>query len=137
MAIKKSTEKALLDAMERLFAGTPIRTDGNLNVSGLAAEANVSRSTTNRAHAILVQFRNRLTQATETEERTPSFRERICELENEVKTLKKEERELIATLRASVNILAQQVQALTIENIMLREELNKSQDNVSNLHRSR
>jgi DNA-binding IclR family transcriptional regulator len=48
-----STEKKLRDALGRLVAGTAVRTDGRLTVSGLAREAEVSRATAHRYPAVL------------------------------------------------------------------------------------
>ena len=48
-----STEKKLRGALGRLIAGTAVRTDGRLTVSGLAREAELSRATAHRYPAVL------------------------------------------------------------------------------------
>ena len=48
-----STEKKLRAALDRLIAGTAVRTDGRLTVSGLAREAELSRATAHRYPAVL------------------------------------------------------------------------------------
>lgn len=48
-----STEKKLRAALDRLVAGTAVRTDGRLTVSGLAREAELSRATAHRYPAVL------------------------------------------------------------------------------------
>lgn len=48
-----STEKKLRAALGRLTAGTAVRTDGRLTVSGLAREAELSRATAHRYPAVL------------------------------------------------------------------------------------
>ncbi len=48
-----STEKKLRAALGRLVAGTALRTDGRLTVSGLAREAELSRATAHRYPAVL------------------------------------------------------------------------------------
>ncbi|WP_327300220.1 hypothetical protein [Streptomyces goshikiensis] len=47
---------ALRSAMTRLFEGRPQRTDGRLTKENLYKEAQVSRATMNRAHAILTEW---------------------------------------------------------------------------------
>lgn len=47
---------ALRSAMTRLFEGRPQRTDGRLTKENLYKEAQVSRATMNRAHAILAEW---------------------------------------------------------------------------------
>ncbi|HEV2068373.1 MAG TPA: helix-turn-helix domain-containing protein [Acidimicrobiales bacterium] len=48
-----SAEKKLRAALDRLVAGTAVRTDGRLTVTGLAREADVSRATAHRYAAVL------------------------------------------------------------------------------------
>jgi hypothetical protein len=55
--ISHATEKALREAMARLLAGRPAKTDGRLTVVNLAIEAGVSRATANRAPGLLADFR--------------------------------------------------------------------------------
>jgi hypothetical protein len=50
------TEKNLRDAMERLLAGKPNRTDGRLTKNNLHVEAGVSRATMNRALAVIADW---------------------------------------------------------------------------------
>lgn len=50
------TESKLRAALDRLVAGTAVRTDGRLTVSGLAREAGVSRATAHRYPAVLADF---------------------------------------------------------------------------------
>ncbi|MGW8330570.1 hypothetical protein ACWGLE_22080 [Streptomyces sp. NPDC055897] len=50
------TAAALRAAMTRLFEGRPQRTDGRLTKENLYKEAQVSRATMNRAHAILAEW---------------------------------------------------------------------------------
>jgi hypothetical protein len=55
--ISHATEEALREAMARLLAGRPVKTDGHLTVVNLAIEAGVSRATANRAAGLLADFR--------------------------------------------------------------------------------
>ncbi|MEU9708587.1 hypothetical protein AB0E21_08255 [Streptomyces sp. NPDC047967] len=54
--VSPKTAAALRTAMTRLFEGRPLRTDGRLTKENLYKEAQVSRATMNRAHAILAEW---------------------------------------------------------------------------------
>ncbi|MBL3666928.1 hypothetical protein JL475_13170 [Streptomyces sp. M2CJ-2] len=54
--VSPKTAAALRAAMARLFDGRPQRTDGRLTKENLYKEAQVSRATMNRAHAILAEW---------------------------------------------------------------------------------
>ena len=51
--VSTATERALLDALDRLVDGFPRHSDGKLTVVNLAIEAGVSRTTANRAPKVL------------------------------------------------------------------------------------
>lgn len=51
-----STERKLRAALDRLIAGHPICTNGNLTVTGLAREAGVSRATAHRYPEVLADL---------------------------------------------------------------------------------
>ncbi|MFG2671558.1 hypothetical protein [Streptomyces californicus] len=54
--VSTRTETALHEAMARLFAGKPSRTDGRLTKDNLAKEADVSPATMFRAKAVLADW---------------------------------------------------------------------------------
>lgn len=54
--VSPTTAAALRAAMTRLFEGRPQRTDGRLTKENLYKEAQVSRATMNRAHALLAEW---------------------------------------------------------------------------------
>lgn len=54
--VSPKTAASLRAAMNRLFEGRPQRTDGRLTKENLYKEAQVSRATMNRAHAILADW---------------------------------------------------------------------------------
>ncbi|GAQ63431.1 hypothetical protein [Streptomyces scabiei] len=54
--VSPKTAAALRAAMARLFEGRPLRTDGRLTKENLYKEAQVSRATMNRAHAVLAEW---------------------------------------------------------------------------------
>jgi hypothetical protein len=61
--VSTSTERALREALTRLFSGNAARTGGRLTVANLAREAGVSRATANRAPAILAELRETTAEA--------------------------------------------------------------------------
>ncbi|MFC5956819.1 hypothetical protein ACFP51_20775 [Streptomyces pratens] len=54
--VSPNTAASLRAAMTRLFEGRPQRTDGRLTKENLYKEAQVSRATMNRAHAVLAEW---------------------------------------------------------------------------------
>lgn len=54
--VAPQTEKKLREAMERLLAGKPKRTDGRLTKNNLHVEAGVSRATMNRALGVIADW---------------------------------------------------------------------------------
>lgn len=100
-AVSSSTEKKLRNAMERLLAGQPARTDGRLTKANLHVEAGVSRATMNRAAAVMADW-----EAAVRSDTTPRSR-RVVELEATVAELKK----AVARLRQSHTELERKNQA--------------------------
>ncbi len=135
MTVSLTTERKLRDAMDRLCNGTSQRTNGQLTVSNLAKEAGVSRATANRAEAVLAEFHNRIIAFQETPEKLPGLRDQNRELERRLAQVTAEKNQIIADLQATVALLAQQVQALTLENERLRTNVAKSVGNVTELPR--
>lgn len=135
MAVSLTTEHKLRGAMDRLCNGTSQHTDGQLTVSNLAKEAGVSRATANRAQAVLAEFHNRIIALQETPEKLPGLRDQNRELERRLAQITSEKNQIIADLQATVALLAQQVQALTLENERLRTNVAKSAGNVTELPR--
>ncbi len=135
MTVSLTTERKLRDAMDRLCNGTSQRTNGQLTVSNLAKEAGISRATANRAEAVLAEFHNRIIAFQETPEKLPGLRDQNRELERRLAQVTAEKNQIIADLQATVALLAQQVQALTLENERLRTNVAKSAGNVTELPR--
>jgi septal ring factor EnvC (AmiA/AmiB activator) len=121
--------------MDRLYNGTSQRTNGQLTVSNLAKEAGVSRATANRAEAVLAEFHNRTITLQETPERLPGLRDQNRELEHRLAQVTAEKNQIIAGLQATVTLLAQQIQVLTLENERLRTSAARLVDNVTELPR--
>ncbi len=135
MPVSQTTEQRLREAMDHLLSGTASRTDGQLTVSNLAKEAGVSRATANRAEAILAEFHNRTVVLRETPEKLPGLRDQNRELEHRLAQMTSEKNQIIADLQATVTLLAQQIQALTLENERLRAGVARSIGNVTELPR--
>src|SRR6266702_2354959 len=133
MVVSLTTEHKLRGAMDRLCNGTSQRTDGQLTVSNLAKEAGVSRATANRAQALLAEFHNRIIALQETPEKLPGRRDQNRELERRLAQMTTEKNQIIADLQATVTLLAQQIQALTLENERLRTSVKRSDGNVTEL----
>ena len=133
MAVSQTTERKLRDAMDRLCSGTSQHTDGQLTVSNLAKEAGVSRATANRAEAVLAEFHTRTIALQETPEKLPGLRDQYRELERRLVQVTTEKNQVIAGLQATVTLLAQQIQALTLENERLRTSAARPVDNVMEL----
>lgn len=122
--VSAATEQVLESALDRLLSGQPLRTNGALTVAGLAREAGVSRATANRASRSL----ERLRAATATGENhtganPESLRQRIRTLETELAARTRRESREVDALRQRAHILAQYVQALTLDNEALRKAL--------------
>jgi hypothetical protein len=93
----------LQEGMARLIAGRPRVTDGRLTVVNLAREAGVGRSTANRAVDVLDTFR---TSAARTARQRGPKADAAADRSRDLAQ--------IATLRGTVNQLAQQVQRLAL-----------------------
>lgn len=135
MPVSQTAERKLRVAMEHLLNGTALQTDGQLTVSNLAKEAGVSRATANRAEAVLAEFHNRIVVLRETPEKLPGLRDQNRELEHRLAQMTSEKNQIIADLQATVTLLAQQIQALTLENERLRTGVARSLGNITELPR--
>lgn len=116
--VSPASEKRLREAMERLLAGKPQRTDGRLIKENLYKEAGVSRATMNRAASILADW--------ESKSAGPHPRDRTIE---QLNTADREHKDTINTLRQKVRELENQLTAaattigeLHVENQILRGE---------------
>jgi uncharacterized protein (DUF3084 family) len=133
MPVSQATERKLREAMDHLLSGTSQRTNGQLTVSNLAKEAGVGRATANRAETVLAEFHNRAIALQETPEKLPGLCDQNRDLEHRLAQVTTEKNQIIADLQATVTLLAQQVQALTLENVRLRTSEMKSISNVTEL----
>ncbi len=112
--------EAITAAMQRLLAGRPLRSSGDLTIVALADEAGLRRNKLTHKHTDLkdlfyaeVKARNGIP-AGETK-----LRERISALEARIASLRQERDDC----RAAAETFARAVHVLTVENDTLRREL--------------
>jgi DNA-binding MurR/RpiR family transcriptional regulator len=123
MSVTPAVQAALIQAMDRLLAGEPQRSDGSLTVASLAREAGISRATAHRATEALEAFRQRVDERTSGPDVPATLREHIRKLQGELREARRARHEEITDLLRSVDTLAQHVQVLTLDNERLRAEL--------------
>lgn len=115
-----ATMRKLLDAIDRLFAGQPIRSDGSLTMSALAVEASVSRGTLYRHPEARREFERRIAERELRSDLPETLREQVRSLRAELATVRSERWEELVELRETVKLLANQIQRLTLEAEELR-----------------
>ena len=113
---------AITAAMQRLLAGRPLRSSGDLTVVALAEEAGLRRNKLTHKHTDLrdlfyaeVKARNGIP-ASEIK-----LREQITALKARIESLRRERDDY----RAATEAFARAINALTVENDTLRKELDK------------
>lgn len=127
--------EAITAAMQRLLAGRPLRSSGDLTIVALADEAGLRRNKLTHKHTDFkdlfyaeVKARNGIP-ASETK-----LRERITALEARIASLRQERDDY----RAAAETFARAVHVLTVENDTLRKELdNRRSSGVTTLPTTR
>jgi aspartate oxidase len=119
--VSPSAAKRLRDAMDRLLAGRPQRTDGRLIKDNLWKEAGVSRATMNRAVRVLAEWSSRVA---ECDAYTPGEARKNDELTTLRKKLADKSREC-TELHHRLDAAATAIAALHHDNVLLRQELNE------------
>ena len=124
MSLRATTELRLREAMERLLAGQPTASAGDLTISGWAKEAGVHRSTPYRSPALLAEFLDRVEDNRRLEgndlERLQS---RLKTLESEIERLRNIRSERERSLEAHNRALANQLNAAIVELERLQRQL--------------
>lgn len=93
--VSPATEKKLRDAMQRLLAGEPKRTDGRLTKTNLHIEAGVSRATMNRADAVIADWNTAVgTQTAPRDAQIIELREAVSKLKQTIVRLRQRNTEL-------------------------------------------
>ena len=109
-------------AMDRLLAGTPLRSDGALTVVSLAVEADVKRHVLTHRHTDL---KDDFSARARAQGRVPASEQ---ELRDELKATRQklaEAREENRQLKASMEAFARIVNVLTAENVRLTRQQNE------------
>ena len=119
--VSPRTEQQLRDAMQRLLAGKPERTDGRLIKGNLWKEAQVSRATMNRAADILTEWNARLATTDARTSGEARRDEHLTKLRRRLTTVTTERNQL----RDQVNAAAIAIGALHADNIALRQQLDR------------
>jgi hypothetical protein len=113
---------AITAAMARLFAGTPLRSSGNLDILTLAQEAGLKRNKLTHRHTDLKnQFYAQRAARAGVSHREIKLQDQITELETRNTTLRKERDDY----RAATEALTRALHVVTVENDNLRKELTK------------
>jgi type I site-specific restriction endonuclease len=118
--VSPASHDALRAALQRLAQGTPTRSDGTFTVTTLAAEAGVSRSTANRAPDVLRDLEQLRQRAGDLPSAGNGDTD-ISELRKELADTKRANNKAVKELEGSIDILAQHVQVLTLDNERLRK----------------
>ena len=107
------TERKLRSALDRLVAGTAVRTEGRLTVSGLAREAGVSRATAHRYPAVLADLEAALQRPTQraASGRTEDLAERNIRLAAENALLRAEKEAMANALYAMSTLTPQSAES--------------------------
>lgn len=106
--VSPATEKKLRDAMQRLLAGQPKRTDGRLTKANLHVEAGVSRATMNRANAIIADWNTAVgTQAAPRNAQIIELKETTAKLRQTIATLRQRNTDLQRKNQAAVTVIAE------------------------------
>ncbi|MFB6957553.1 hypothetical protein ACFCYB_10995 [Streptomyces sp. NPDC056309] len=134
MPTTERIETALRAAGERLLKGEPMRSDGSLTVASLAVEAGVSRSTAYRCPEVVDEFRSLVSEREDAAAPPTSLRQEVQSLKAAERRLRQEHAREVRELRSSINVLAQQVQLLTLENQRLSQAADRS-DRITRIDR--
>lgn len=112
----------LREAMDRLLAGRPQRTDGRLIKDNLYKEAGVSRATMNRAHRVMAEWNTRVADC---DGLTPGEARKHDELVEMRAKLADKTREC-TQLHQQLDAAATAIAALHHDNTLLRQELDRT-----------
>ncbi|MFE2089831.1 hypothetical protein [Streptomyces sp. NPDC059460] len=120
MTVSPRAEKALREAMQRLFTGNAQQTDGALTKNNLYREAGVSRATMNRATAILAEWDAHSADSPV----GTTHRQNNAEIA-ELRTKLRKNRDERRTLQDQLDAAATVIMTLLAENAALREQATK------------
>jgi hypothetical protein len=122
--VSDRTAKRLRDAMDRLLAGRPQRTDGRLIKDNLWKEAGLSRATMNRATQIMAEWDTRVLACDSFTPREARKNDELTTLRADLAAKTRECTKLSHQLDAAATAIA----ALHHDNTLLRQELGRHGD---------
>ena len=123
--------RAIRDAMDRLFAGKALYSDGKLTVKSLAVEARVKRWVLTHKHTDLKdEFYARIAAQGSMPDAIRVLHEQISDLKKDRKQDRADLREAVATTKHFARV----VQVLTLENAQLEELLSGEAPRVTRMH---
>ena len=126
--------RTIRDAMDRLLAGEPIRSNGRLTVSALADEAGVKRWRLTHKHPDLQdEFRARVRAQGSTPEALRDLQEKNAQLREQ----HERDREALKQATADLKRMGCVVQVLARDNAQLEERVSGGAPNVTSIHRHR
>lgn len=106
--VRSDTEKKLRDAMQRLLAGQPKRTDGRLTKANLHTEAGVSRATMNRAEAVTADWDIAVgAQAAPRDSQIVELQDKVSKLKQTIAKLRERNADLEHKNQAAVTVIAE------------------------------
>lgn len=116
------TAAALREAMDRLLAGRPQRTDGRLVKDNLWKEAGVSRATMNRAHRVMIDWDTRVTECGGMTRGEARKNDELTQLRAKLTDPTRE----CTLLNHQLDAAATAIAALHHDNTLLRQELDQA-----------
>jgi len=126
----EAVRKAIRDAMDRLLAGNPIRSDGKLTIKSLASEAKVKRWVLTHQHTDLQsEFRLRC----DNQGKTPANQQELVEKHATMKNQIEKYKAKLADTTEENHRLTRIVQVLTLENLQLKDQVDKQPEKISHL----
>ncbi|MEV0408956.1 hypothetical protein [Actinoallomurus sp. NPDC050550] len=137
---KAVTRARLEDALTRLLAGQPARTDGELTVSNLCREAGVGRDSYYRSKDIVERFEAAKANAEARKPEVLRLRDELAETRREHNRTKTAHAEVVRELEDTIRTYANQIQALALRNAeleqhnrRLRERLDRGEADITQL----
>jgi len=115
--------QAVVAAMERLFAGTPLRSSGNLDIVTLANEAGVKRNKLTHKHTDL---KDRFYAECRAQDGVTEREAKLCSEITLLKARAEELRNERDHYRTASEVFARAMHVLTVENDNLRKEVGNS-----------
>ena len=106
--ISATSELKLRDAMGRLLAGTPVRTDGRLLKENLYKEAGVSRATMNRATTVLAEWDQAVTGPQPRDAELAQTDAEVTELKRTIRGLRSQVVDLQEQIVAAASVISTQ-----------------------------